>query len=209
MKNTLLLTYFLFIFSFSTFAQTDSIQYYNKDWRVSGKEDAYYYSTFKSQDDKWKRENFYAKTGSRQMVGSFLDKSRKKAEGLFRWYYENGNLKDSIIYENGERVTGWYFYENGSRKAEVRFIKGKVDEQKGWDENGRELLDYIFEKPAEFPGGMEGWRRYLERNLNAQVAADDRAPSGNYTVRLRFKVDRLGVIHNVEPIAAPRLALPV
>ncbi len=47
---------------------------------------------------------------------------------------------------------------------------------------------------------MEGWKRYLERNLNANVAADDGAPGGNYTVKVQFVVDKEGGISNVEAI---------
>ncbi len=60
--------------------------------------------------------------------------------------------------------------------------------------------DKIFtkvEKEAEFPGGLDGWRRYLERNLNAQVPVDNGAPEGNHTVIVRFIVSRDGTISDV------------
>lgn len=50
----------------------------------------------------------------------------------------------------------------------------------------------VFEKvevEAEFPGGVQAWRGFLERNLNAQVPADKGAPAGSYTVVVRFIVD--------------------
>lgn len=53
----------------------------------------------------------------------------------------------------------------------------------------------IFEKvevEAEFPGGVQAWRRFLERNLNAQIPADKGAPAGTYTVVVRFIVDKDG-----------------
>ena len=60
------------------------------------------------------------------------------------------------------------------------------------------------EKEAKFPGGMEGWRRYLERNLNANVAAEDGALVGNYTVKVQFIVDKEGGISNVQAIEVPK-----
>ncbi|HEX8278791.1 MAG TPA: energy transducer TonB, partial [Segetibacter sp.] len=48
------------------------------------------------------------------------------------------------------------------------------------------------------------WKRYLERNLNANVAADDGAPTGNYTVRVQFIVDKEGNISNVSAIEVPK-----
>jgi periplasmic protein TonB len=61
------------------------------------------------------------------------------------------------------------------------------------------------EKEAKFPGGPEAWRRYLERNLNANVAAEDGAPTGNYTVKVQFVVDKNGSISNVHAIEVPKL----
>ena len=59
------------------------------------------------------------------------------------------------------------------------------------------------EKEARFPGGMEAWKRYLERNLNAGVAAEDGASKGNYTVTVQFTVDKEGNISDVRAIEIP------
>jgi periplasmic protein TonB len=59
----------------------------------------------------------------------------------------------------------------------------------------------VFEKvevEAEFPGGLSAWRRYLERQLNAQTPADAGAPAGSYTVVIRFIVDKQGNISDVK-----------
>jgi protein TonB len=60
------------------------------------------------------------------------------------------------------------------------------------------------EKEAKFPGGPEAWKRYLERNLNANVAADDGAVMGYYIVRVQFIVDKEGNISNVQAIEVPK-----
>ncbi len=70
-----------------------------------------------------------------------------------------------------------------------------------------EDYDKVFtkvEKEAKFPGGMDGWKKYLERNLDAQVAANDGAPTGNYTVKVQFIVDKQGNISNVQAIEVPK-----
>jgi protein TonB len=59
------------------------------------------------------------------------------------------------------------------------------------------------EKEAQFPGGLEAWKKYLERTLNANIAVDDGAPTGNYTVKVRFIVDREGGISNVQAFDVP------
>ena len=52
--------------------------------------------------------------------------------------------------------------------------------------------------PAEFPGGLSGWAKYLERNLNRDVAVDNGAPSGKYNVIVSFIVDRSGNLSEVK-----------
>jgi hypothetical protein len=60
--------------------------------------------------------------------------------------------------------------------------------------------DIVFlkvEKEAEFPGGTEGWKRYLERNLNPQIPVDNGAPEGNHTVIVRFIVSKDGSLSDL------------
>ena len=109
------------------------------------------------------------------MTGSFLDEERKARHGIFRWYYDSGALRDSIEYKNGKLVAGWYFYESGNRKATLTTVDGNLVEQ-GWDENGKEMPNFVLERSALFPGGSAGWKRYLERNLDANAAQKARAP---------------------------------
>jgi periplasmic protein TonB len=71
-------------------------------------------------------------------------------------------------------------------------------------EDNLDGLFYKVEKEAKFPGGAEAWRRYLERNLNANIAAEDGAPAGNYTVKVQFIVNKEGEISNVQAIEAPK-----
>jgi periplasmic protein TonB len=80
---------------------------------------------------------------------------------------------------------------------------GVVEAPKKVEEDYDKVFTKV-EKEAKFPGGADGWRRYLERNLNANVAADDGAPTGNYTVKVQFIVDKEGNISNVQAIEKPK-----
>lgn len=53
------------------------------------------------------------------------------------------------------------------------------------------------ETPAQFPGGADAWRRYLEKNLNANIPAKKGAPRGDYPVVLEFDVNKDGEISNI------------
>ncbi|MFC4262346.1 energy transducer TonB [Ferruginibacter yonginensis] len=62
--------------------------------------------------------------------------------------------------------------------------------------------DKIFTKveiEAEYPGGQGAWGNYLRKNLNGQVASDNSAPAGTYTVVVRFIVAKDGSISDVTP----------
>ena len=62
--------------------------------------------------------------------------------------------------------------------------------------------DKVFTKveiEAGYPGGSAAFKRFLEKNLNGQVATDNNAPSGTYTVMVRFIVAKDGSISEVTP----------
>lgn len=53
----------------------------------------------------------------------------------------------------------------------------------------------IFEKvevPAAFAGGIDAWRKFLVTNTNPNIPISNGAPGGNYTVIIRFMVNREG-----------------
>jgi hypothetical protein len=59
----------------------------------------------------------------------------------------------------------------------------------------------VFEKveiEAQFPGGPQAWRRFLERNLNPNVPVNNKAPKGTYTVVVQYIVGRDGSISDVK-----------
>ena len=74
-----------------------------------------------------------------------------------------------------------------------------VEEKKEDDEN--KIFDKV-EIDAAFPGGDAAWRRYLERNLNAQTPADNGASEGTYTVMVQFIVDKEGNISDVRGLTS-------
>ncbi len=56
---------------------------------------------------------------------------------------------------------------------------------------------------AKFPGGVAAWTKFLETNLNANVVAKDRAPKGDYTVKLQFIVTKTGEVKDISPTQIP------
>lgn len=56
----------------------------------------------------------------------------------------------------------------------------------------------VVQIPAEFPGGLPAWTKYLERNLNRDLPVENGAPPGKYTVYVTFIVDKTGGISDVQ-----------
>lgn len=61
----------------------------------------------------------------------------------------------------------------------------------------------IVQIEAKFPGGIDAWRIYLERNLNTNMPVDNGAAAGNYTVVVSFVVDKDGNISDVQALNDP------
>lgn len=64
-----------------------------------------------------------------------------------------------------------------------------------------DTIFYKVELPAEFPGGADAWRRYLERNLHIPEQAIERGTQG--TVSVQFIIDQEGKISQVEALNDP------
>ncbi len=62
----------------------------------------------------------------------------------------------------------------------------------------------IVQVQAKFDGD---WRKFLERNLNPQVAIDNNAPPGIYTVMIQFVVDTDGSISEIKVLNDPGYGL--
>ncbi len=68
---------------------------------------------------------------------------------------------------------------------------------------GSDTTKAIFERvdvEATFPGGIDEWRHFLERNLNPNVPVDNGAPCGKYTVYVQFIVDKEGRVSDIKPL---------
>ena len=141
----------------------------------------------------------------------------------FKWY-NDGAISDSIRfddagngvevgwYKDGEpRVGGYwtndtlkrgrwqYYHRNGKIKATEDYQGGKKVNVACYDSTGRQLADCA-EKEATFPGSEEGWRRFLERNLDASVPVRKGAPLGYYSVRVQFMVNTDGTLSDVKAL---------
>ena len=53
------------------------------------------------------------------------------------------------------------------------------------------------QKPASFPGGTDGWSKYLMNNLDRDLPYKNNAVPGKYIVKLNFVINKNGEVENV------------
>ncbi len=89
--------------------------------------------------------------------------------------------------------------------ATPREIKGFGDNGKGLgNSSGDGNAPFVtVQVKAQFPGGEEAWRRYLERNLRQEIPVENGAPSGMYAVTVSFLVNAKGDVSEVKVLNAP------
>lgn len=163
----------------------------------------------------------YHSNGMLEREGNFINDLEEG--NWFKWGPE-GQRKDSIVYKNGVpwvRASFHYYREgrimyyeltdslqdthqtisydsSGQVVAEANF-KGQKGVVKTYTEKGI-VTDSVFtreEREASFPGGDDGWRRYLQKNLNPNVPINNGARAGKYTVIIRFIVRKDGSLDGI------------
>ena len=88
------------------------------------------------------------------------------------------------------------------------FVAPPVETSTGQTELPATKKDYednidIVQIEAKFPGGVNAWKIYIERNLNTNTPVDNGAAAGNYTVVVSFVVDKDGNISDVKALNDP------
>jgi hypothetical protein len=208
MKHILLAASILFACANITSAQSDTTyQYLSKYGIETAKDSASHLLKLYRQDNLWYGKAYDIKTGMLKWEGSYAEKNASKPTGSFKNYNDKGVLDNLAEWDNGKLLERTYFYKNGSKRSWISH-REKPTQQKGWDEAGKEIKNYVVEREARFKGGAEGWKRFLERNLNASVAADAGAPVGNYPVKVQFVVSKEGYVSNVRAVSVPRECRP-
>lgn len=165
----------------------------------------------------------YHNTGLFENNGSFIN---GKENGLWMKYDSLGRTLDSINYAMGKMLTyrKQTFHKDGYLVAleNCDSIAGTLSvinydslgsisrtymfstPNKGiatYYENGSsrtELLTTQARKEAEYPGGPNGWRRFLEKNVSAMYLLDKGAPAGYYQATIKFIVNEDGTLSDFE-----------
>ncbi len=154
-----------------------------------------------------KRENGYYRSAylisKNRLIsrGVFADTSWQKPVGAHLLYDSSGYLKDSAFYDTkSQKIFAIHYYPSGKEYIRYSYDAGSRKENiVALDESGNPIPGFIYEREAEFPGGSEGWRKHLVKNLNPKVPIRRNANDGLYKVIIRFIVNKDGTLSDIEP----------
>lgn len=110
-----------------------------------------------------------------------------------------------------DRIIDTIGYNNKTTHVNYSYYAFNVDSVKDLRQkspiNVEQDYEKIFtkaEKEPSFPGGEKAWYRYLEQNLNSNVAINSGALNGVYDVTVQFTVDENGNISDVQAVNVPK-----
>ena len=174
-------------------AQDPVVKYYDADGSESTKEKATYYAEFLQGDNSYKCNTFWIRSGALRSRTAYSDSTMKKATGLQVVYFKNGNVEDSGFYDNdGNLKSAWHFYENKQLAMHYENNNGAVTE--GFDETGKKIKNYIFEKEAEFKGGDKAWHSYILKHVSKDFPMIKTDVELTVHVEIQFIVDGDGYV---------------
>lgn len=132
----------------------------------------------------------------------------QQGNGKGQDYHTNGKVKMLGPLNKGERDGTWLLKrEDGTKMMQLTYIMDSVAQTLCFNEDGITPAkgDCVFEKPAEFPGGVKGWTAFLSKNLKYPNYAVDKNIEG--VVRVQFIVNKDGTIDEFKILKSPHETL--
>lgn len=199
MKKIFTILFFTLIVC-SIFGQ-DTI-YYDNEWnKTKSLKTASYYKTVKEIGNSQNEiaEKIYFISGQiKSEIFYFLDiNEKKKRIGKSSFWYESGEIKNEIYFENGEKNGEFLSYwKNGKLKRKDYFKKGKFKNGECWNENGEKVKHYDFEIRAKYPGGQDKMYQFIRKNLKYPPLSKKHNLGGKVVVD--FKINTDGSVYDLK-----------
>lgn len=152
---------------------------------VSNPQNASYYQTAVRDGNKYIARVYYA-NGQIKMEGSFEDAALTKRDGLFFYYFENGNLESKGYYCDHQKCGVWNRWNfDGSTRADRIYPDPEAIYRNG-----------PVETPATFPGGYGALMDFIQDETIYPPEALKKEIEG--TVKISFRIDEGGLVRDVE-----------
>ena len=120
-----------------------------------------------------------------------------------KWFSNGPVMSAGRMINDTTKINRWnYYHPNGQLNATEHYVSGNRINCSCYDASGKQLdsLICIKEEEAYFPQRENGWRTFLQKNLNPNVPVTNRAPEGSYMVIVQFIVDTDGSVKDIKPL---------
>ena len=234
----ILLTSLILILFTSAFSQSSEKFYFDEALHPVSKKEAVIFGTGETDSGLYKLTCYYMKRKHPlACVEHFTDSTQQVYAGAFQTYFENGVISAGGNYHHGEKDGLWkYYYGDGKISDSIQFKNGKAIIANGFyylpqhdemlettddvannelhvttfDKHGavvskedipEDYTDLYFntDKASSFPGGTHEWSRFISHALGSHI--DEFSDADYGTVLLRFVVDTSGDITELRPLS--------
>ncbi|TDD76947.1 energy transducer TonB [Flavobacterium caseinilyticum] len=188
MKKLLLL--FVLFFSVQIFSQ-DKV-YFTEDFKeLPSADNAIYYTIYEDSPEGTLRTTYYL-DNTVYSKDQFSNYKRRILNGTSEKWYKNGVKEMHSIYIKGkqEGIQTRYF-ENGKIKRTENFKNGEFVDGNCFDENGTEIDFFPYFIKPEFPGGMKAFYDYVANNFKSPNSAKGE-------IKIGFFVELDGTLNHFE-----------
>jgi TonB family protein len=185
--------FLLLAITFSTVnAQTKVIKYYDANWIETPKEKAVFYADFIKDGEYYNCTSYWINTRTVRGKSTYADTVMQSPIGLQVIYFKNGHAEDSSSYEGKGLKYSYRYYPNNQLAFHYYLPENKKEGiVEGYDESGKKIKNYIFEKNAEFKGGQKAWVSYLNKHATKDFPAKGNSEEA-VSVQVQFIIDENG-----------------
>jgi protein TonB len=196
-----------------------SFYIFNKDWSsAKNLESATYFVHVLKENDTTYVSRYYQKNGPMIKWETYYDANLEIPNGRFAWYNQAGSLDSLGTTYRGRKDGTWEYLLDDSGRAHIRkeyyrgkFLKrenfisktvqypnGITESIKNQDSADNKEDATIIQTPSEFEGGVNGWTRYLSRELRTPDRFLNQSYSGNRaTVVVAFIISKEGKVSDI------------
>jgi hypothetical protein len=110
---------------------------------------------------KGTRKGWYSNSYMSDSIVMQLD-----GNGVEVTWFDNGNVSEAGRIKNNKMNGKWqYFHKSGQLASLETYNEGQLIAKEYYDESGNPMSDTTNrDREASFPGGKEGWKKYLEKH---------------------------------------------
>ncbi len=190
--------------------------YYNKNWSETTKDSAVYFRKSYKEGDLFKMNDYYL-NGNLQMTGYSRYPDTEEKEGLFQYFYKNGQISSAGEYKSNKVTGEWTeydslgnlslkqfylngkndgeyikFYPNGNIKTTATYSNGTLLNSTSFTIEGKKIKTK--DRDASFKGGQKKLYAFIGKKLKYPTEALEKNITGK--VFVSFEIDQNGKVIN-------------